>query len=305
MTAEERGLLYRSFGASLVLHLLSAVFLWRTQIPAPYLPDPSPLMVRLLPPNEIPRFIDQEDLPGTNKPVKSKDISQITSEARSPGRVPGVASTPESSGTPKAGPLSPPPGAGKLAEVPASPPVPGQPPPPRAPTSEPARESQRLARPDSSPSPPTPPRPSLREEIARLGTQGSSVGGKGVDAGELGDTGTGERIVSLETQSSEYGSYLADVKRRIERHWEIPPYARQTGLTGKLVVVFSITADGDVAHLEISESSGTSVLDEAAVQAVRAAAPYGRFPPHFTFRRLTIVGNFRYADLTKRVKPSH
>jgi protein TonB len=131
------------------------------------------------------------------------------------------------------------------------------------------------------------------------------VGGKGFDAGEPGHTGTGERIVSLETQSSEYGPYLADVKRRIERHWEIPPYARETGLIGKLVLVFSITAEGDVAHLEITESSGTSILDDAAVQAVRAAAPYGRFPPQFTFGRLTIIGNFRYADLTKRIKPSH
>jgi protein TonB len=130
------------------------------------------------------------------------------------------------------------------------------------------------------------------------------VGGKGFDAGEQGDTGTGERIVSLETQSSEYGPYLAEVKRRIERHWEIPPYARETGLTGKLVLVFSITADGDVAHLEVTESSGTSVLDDAAVQAVRVAAPYSRFPPQFTFRRLTIVANFRYTELARRVKPS-
>jgi len=304
MTAEERVLLYRSLGVSLTLHLLSVIFLWKVQIPAPYLPDPSPLVVRLLPPNEIPRFIDQEDAPGATRPVKSKDISQVTSEARGPGRVPGPSTTPESSGTPKPGRASPSPEAGKVAEAPASPPVPRQPPLPRAPTSESVGESQRLARPDSSPSPPTSSRPSLREEIAKLGKQGSSVGGKGFDAGEQGDTGTGERIVSLETQSSEYAPYLADVKRRIERHWEIPPYARETGLTGKLVLVFSITADGNVAHLEITESSGTSVLDDAAVQAVRAAAPYGPFPSQFTFRRLTIVGNFRYADLTRRVKPS-
>ncbi len=305
MTGEERVLLYRSLGASLVLHLLSAVFLWKTQIPTPYLPAPSPLMVRLLPPSEIPRFIDQPEAPEAAGPVKSRDISQVVSEARGPGRVPGPATTPESSGIPKPGRASPSPQAGRVAEPPASPPVPRQSAPPPAPTSEPAGESQSLARPDSSTSPPTAHRPSLREEIAKLGRRGASVEGQGVDAGQGGDTGTGERIVSLETKSSEFAPYLADVKRRIERHWQIPLYARQTGLTGNLVLVFSITPEGGLAQVKITESSGTSVLDDAAVEAVRAAAPYGPFPSKFTFQRLTIVGNFRYVDLGRPMRPSH
>jgi protein TonB len=299
MTDEERLLFYRSLVASLIFHLVSGVFLWKVQVPAPALSDPSPLVVSLLPSSEIPRFIDQPDAPPATGPVKSKDISQVTSEARGPGKVPGPVTSRESSGTPKPGR---PPDAGRIAQAPTSPPVPRQPATTPAPTSEPAGESPPLARPDASPSAPTAPevRPSLREQIAALGSGGVSA----VDAGEEGDTGTGERIVSLETQSSEYAPYLADVKRRIERRWQIPPYAREVGLTGRLVLVFSITPEGNLAQVRITDSSGTSVLDEAAVQAVRAAAPYAPFPPMFTFERLTIVADFRYVDRGRPVKPS-
>jgi len=306
MAGGERVLLYRALGASLILHLLSGVFLWNTQIPPPHLPDPSPLVVRLLPPNEIPRFIDQPDAPATAGPVKSKDISQVTSEARGPGKVSGPVASPGSLGTPTPPRPSQSPEAGSVSRPPSSPPVSQKPAKPSPRASEPAGEPLRTPRPDpsSSPSVAQELRPSLREEIAALGRQGLSTDGRPFDAGKDGDAGTDERIVSLETQGSEYAPYLAEVKRRIERHWEIPPYARQTGLTGKLVLVFSITPGGTLAQVEITESSGTSVLDDAAVQAVRDAAPYAPFPSMFTFQRLTIVANFRYADLGRRGRPS-
>jgi TonB family protein len=305
MAGEERVLLYRAVGASLILHLLSGVFFWRIQIPAPHLPDPSPLVVRLLPADEIPRFIDQPDAPKADGPVKSKDISQVTSEARGPGKVPGPVATPGSLGVPT--PPRPPQSreAGSVARPSSAPPVSQKPATPSSPPSERMGEALRAPRPDPSSSPSAQEvRPSLREEIAALGRRGLSHEGRPFDAGRDGDAGTSERIVSLETQSSEYAPYLADVKRRIERHWEIPHYARQTGLTGKLVLVFSITPGGSLAQLEVTESSGTSVLDDAAVQAVRDAAPYAPFPPMFTFERLTIIANFRYADLGRRGRPS-
>ncbi|MFQ5532650.1 MAG: hypothetical protein ACE5EP_02240, partial [Candidatus Methylomirabilales bacterium] len=99
MIPEDRLLLLQGVGASLLVHLLSLAFLWKVQMPAPVVPDPSPLMVRLLPSSEIPRFIDQPDAPPTEEPVKSKDISQVTTKARGPGKVPGPVATPESSGT--------------------------------------------------------------------------------------------------------------------------------------------------------------------------------------------------------------
>jgi protein TonB len=84
------------------------------------------------------------------------------------------------------------------------------------------------------------------------------------------------------------------VKRRIESRWHIPPYAREVGLTAKLVLVFTITQEGNVSKLEITKTSGVSILDQAAVQAVRDAAPYASFPHGFTFHYLNVIASFEY-----------
>jgi TonB family protein len=112
--------------------------------------------------------------------------------------------------------------------------------------------------------------------------------------GEHGDTGADERTISLETQSSEFAPYLAEVRRRVVRWWYYPPYARQVGLGGKLVLVFSITRDGGLAGVRITKSSGVSLLDEAAIKAVKAGAPFAHFPANFPFRQLNIVASFNY-----------
>ncbi|MFQ5848386.1 MAG: TonB family protein [Candidatus Methylomirabilales bacterium] len=148
------------------------------------------------------------------------------------------------------------------------------------------------------------PRPSFREQIAALGRGELAGKERAFDAGQRGETGTGERTVSLETRHSEFAPYLVEVKRRIERQWHIPVYAREVGLTGKLVLVFSITMGGDLTRVQVSKSSGVSILDDAAVEAVKAAAPYAPFPPMFTFRQLNIIANFEYVARAARAPRS-
>jgi protein TonB len=202
------------------------------------------MVVRFLPLSEIPKFIDQPDAKRATRPVHSKDISQVTSEARGPGKMAGPISTPQSM---------------KAKEVPGS------------------------------------SRFSLREQLSSLRTPGISGDKGALDTGQRGEAGTGERTVSLETRNSEFAPYLANVKRRISRVWDYPAYARNIGLTGDLVLVFSITKDGNLAHVRIAKSSGVSILDEAAIEAVKAAAPYARFPAKFTIRQLNIFASFGYA----------
>jgi len=266
MTEPIGPLLFRSLGASILLHLLGAVFLWKTHVPAPGLQDSAPLMIRLLRTSDIPKFIDQPDAAKATRPVHSKDISQVTSEARGRGTVPGSETGPKGLQAPK--------DRGS----------------PAIPKARQGAGTYRL----------TSPRPSLREQVAALGRLGLSREKDSSETGPHGGTGTDERTVSLETQSSEYAPYLAEVKRRIVRLWSYPRYARTIGLAGELVLVFSITRDGNLAQVRISESSGVSILDEAAVKAVKAGAPYARFPAKFPFRKLNIVASFAY---TARAAP--
>lgn len=53
-----------------------------------------------------------------------------------------------------------------------------------------------------------------------------------------------------------------------------PVLARRRGWSGKVDVAFLIAPDGNVSDLRIEASSGFSVLDEQALNAVRSAAPF-------------------------------
>jgi protein TonB len=113
------------------------------------------------------------------------------------------------------------------------------------------------------------------------------------DMGDEGDTGTpGERTVSLDSHDSRYASYLLGVKRRIENVWGYPPDAR--GLTGDLLVTFTITRDGLLKNLQLAQTSGIAPLDNEAIRAIREAAPFAPFPDRMQFERLNIRAAFYY-----------
>lgn len=113
------------------------------------------------------------------------------------------------------------------------------------------------------------------------------------DTGEEGDTGsTRERTISLDSQDSRFASYLLGIKRRIEGIWRYPPEA--LGLSGNLLVTFSIVRDGRLGDLQLTETSGIAPLDNEAIRAIREAAPFAPFPDRLKFERLNIRAAFYY-----------
>ncbi|MGD9888640.1 MAG: TonB family protein [Halothiobacillaceae bacterium] len=72
--------------------------------------------------------------------------------------------------------------------------------------------------------------------------------------------------------------YKARVRSKVDAHKHYPKMARRNGEEGKVVVEFSLDASGAVSNVQIKQSSGSERLDEAAVQAVRDAAPFPPFP---------------------------
>ena len=100
--------------------------------------------------------------------------------------------------------------------------------------------------------------------------------------------------VNLNTTTIKYASYLLHVKNKIENVWEYPYRARREGLSGVLVIEFSINSNGSLHSATILRSSGKKILDKAAVQAIYNAARYNPFPRYWTIKRLNIVGTFIY-----------
>lgn len=99
------------------------------------------------------------------------------------------------------------------------------------------------------------------------GGEGSGIGtgtGEGLGAGKDGDP------------------LLKNIWRRINSSKYYPQIARRQGLEGTPRVTFLIGEDGSVKSVDIATSSGEAILDDAAKETVRRAAPLPYYPKPIT-----------------------
>ena len=111
-----------------------------------------------------------------------------------------------------------------------------------------------------------------------------------------GRVGSTNGPVRLDTKDPQYVTYFNSIKRAIEVVWQYPDLALRYGLQGRLLLEFSILGNGDIESAKIIRSSGSNVLDEEALRAVKAAAPFGPIPAWLGKNRIDIVASFEYLD---------
>jgi TonB family protein len=70
----------------------------------------------------------------------------------------------------------------------------------------------------------------------------------------------------------DFTKYMADLQRRIKSHW----MPHKISMSNRVIVDFNISRAGELSELRLMHSSGTTIVDDAAMQAVRNSAP---FPP--------------------------
>ena len=88
------------------------------------------------------------------------------------------------------------------------------------------------------------------------------------------------RFLGARAEEYRFAQYVDNWRLKIERigNLNYPEEARLRRIYGSLKLTVAIKADGDVESVEINQSSGYKVLDQAAVRIVRLAAPFDRFP---------------------------
>lgn len=101
-------------------------------------------------------------------------------------------------------------------------------------------------------------------------------------------------VVSLDTRDFRYISYFAHIKRKIELSWTYPEEAARAGVFGELMLRFTLMRDGRLEEVRLVRSSGSRLLDEEAIRAVRFANPYNPFPRRINKSRLQINAVFSY-----------
>lgn len=189
---------------------------------------------------------------------------------------------------------------------------------PATPTPQPEAPVPRLARLDNSgPAPteteaapaPTVPTPGMQQrtpldaalEVATLNAR---------LAAEAADQARGpriRRITSVSTRTAVEAYYVQAWRRQIERlgNLNFPEDQNHNRLYGSLRLLVAIDPSGALLEVTVLESSGTPLLDQAAVRIVRLAAPFAPFPPDmraamdrlevirtWSFRRTAGAGNF-------------
>ena len=91
-------------------------------------------------------------------------------------------------------------------------------------------------------------------------------------------------IISADTRESVIAAYLDNWKRRIEAVGEayLPQLGELDGISGSPTLMVAIDASGDLAEAVIRKSSGSTVLDLAALDILNRASPFDPFPPEVT-----------------------
>jgi TonB family protein len=77
-----------------------------------------------------------------------------------------------------------------------------------------------------------------------------------------------------------YFSYLIGVEQQIELVFSIPFFEPRNRRPSMPIVGFTIQRNGELSEAVLLRSSGYQEVDQALLDAVRRAAPYGPFPEH-------------------------
>jgi protein TonB len=106
------------------------------------------------------------------------------------------------------------------------------------------------------------------------------------------------RLTSVSAKAAVDAQYLDDWRRRIERIGNIhyPEEAKRNRVYGELRLAVSLSPNGYVDDIEILQSSGARVLDDAAMRIVRLAEPFQAFPSELKKEvdKLEIIRTWRF-----------
>jgi len=103
-----------------------------------------------------------------------------------------------------------------------------------------------------------------------------------------------EGRVALDTPDLKYRDYLNNVRERIRSKWVYPRPAGERGIKGDALIDFDIAKDGQLAYITLTRSSGTAILDDAALVAVKLAQPFPPVPDSVSPGELRVSGAFCY-----------
>lgn len=114
-----------------------------------------------------------------------------------------------------------------------------------------------------------------------------------------------ETIDSVEAKKDSTAKYLEQFREKVELfgNRDYPLAAKQQGLSGDVRLMVVLEPDGSVKAIHLLESSGHSILDEAAKRSVRRGAPFGKFSQSMNLlSELRVIRTWRFHTGETQVK---
>ncbi|MDK1374810.1 MULTISPECIES: energy transducer TonB [unclassified Sinorhizobium] len=115
-----------------------------------------------------------------------------------------------------------------------------------------------------------------RGEQANTQAKGQADGVENATASAA--TGARQGSVAQEAGNAAVDNYKGKVQRKLNRAIRYPAEAKRQGLRGVAHVRFTVTSDGGLAGVSLARSAGSPILDQAALDTVRRAAPFPAIP---------------------------
>jgi len=82
--------------------------------------------------------------------------------------------------------------------------------------------------------------------------------------------------------------YLMNIRKKIEANKIYPDIARKMGIEGAAEIEFTLNQNGSLKGIKILKTSGSKILDNAAINAVKSALPLPPIPAKLKMHRITV-----------------
>lgn len=122
------------------------------------------------------------------------------------------------------------------------------------------------------------------------GSRGTGSGTSGTGGGGGNPGGGGGRPGIDAIKEPDFGPYMKELQRRIKMNWD-PPKGNESK---RVVLLFKIAKDGRLLSCSVFKSSGLPNADNAAINAVKLAAPFRPLPPEYKGQNIDIQFTFDY-----------
>lgn len=120
------------------------------------------------------------------------------------------------------------------------------------------------------------------------------------------DDDPSQLVISVDTRESVVAGYLDAWKRRIEAVGDqyFAEIGKTEALTGSPIIEVKIEASGHLSAVEVRRSSGSRVVDQAALDIIRRASPYDPLPDEWLVDHERVAFAYTFVFSAQRVPSS-